>query len=114
MGTYYNSKITVHGNEKEKAEIEKLLLDDLYVNSCVNKWSGELKNYYPSEHLERISKECKETYILLRSVGDQTSPYTETIFYRGVAMNGLHKDVFRESPISAVKKQAGRLRGHCS
>jgi len=112
MGTYYNCRITVHGNNTQERSIlyERIANDD-YLKPALNNWSGDIKNYYPSDKLQEISKDFNNAYILLEKVRDgyDRDPYHETVIYRGVLLNGAFHMLKRRPTMTSVRNVARQV-----
>jgi hypothetical protein len=65
MGTYRGFKTEVIGQVYEAKRIKTAILKDKELALSLDKWDRHVKNWTPDEKILEISKQCKNSYILL-------------------------------------------------
>lgn len=108
MGTYRGFKTEVVGVGKEVSVIKDLIKADQELSMSLLDWDKNIKGWTPDDKLKELSKQCKDSYILL-TTAQEASEVTQTIYYQGVGLNALHPALRRLPPIYKVKDYKRRV-----
>lgn len=108
MGTYRGFKTEVIGHTNEVSHIKDLIKADEELAMSLLDWDKNIKGWTPDDKLKELSKQCKDSYILLTTV-QEASEVIQTIYYQGVGLNALHPALRRLPPIYKIKIYKGRV-----